>query len=334
MSEHPDREICGQPNVAQHQCDQRTCPRCWRRWSSQATYRAVSRMVAFDWENGGEDMVHLDSNRWIHATISDRRFHDMEPSEARSLGTALAKEAGVTGGTVIYHAYRIKDDVKQLLRKENLTPFWEAVHNDELDLGSWIAYVKWSPHVHVIGTAGRRWSGDEQLREGQEVGTSDTVFKRIGDLDSVEDLVGATYYTLSHVSMPKGSHSNTWFGDLAYNVFSGATDRVQGEIDRRLATVSSSLRKVVENQLNDGEKTCDRCGEKGNFNPIWEAKDLLRDPTLEIRAGPALRRAYTWVTTPDRTRGLVDSPDPTCEQSARAWIFDGPDAGTKITDGL
>ncbi|MFB6357066.1 MAG: hypothetical protein ABEJ65_11200, partial [bacterium] len=205
--------------------------------------------------------------------------------------------------------------------------FWQAVRNDELELGSWEAYVVYEPHVHIIGTAGERWSGDEQLEEGQDVGTAATVFKRIGDLDGLGDVVGCYKYLLTHCSVPRGSQAIVWTGALAYNQFSGASDSFAAEVDQRIANVScsSSLRKVVESEDPDSEIECEKCGEKGTQKAIWDATDLLRDRSAEVRAGPALQKAYMIAKSELPAAELPDTPDGvdwTDVKEVKEWIFE------------
>ncbi|MFB6357067.1 MAG: hypothetical protein ABEJ65_11205, partial [bacterium] len=90
---------------------------------NKAVQRACHRIVAYDWEAGAEgegNLTHLDTERWVHATISDERFYELGVKEARRLAADLADEAGYEGASIVYHPYRIREPIKKILRQKEL----------------------------------------------------------------------------------------------------------------------------------------------------------------------------------------------------------------------
>jgi len=142
-------------------------------------------------------------------------------------------DIGLIGGVVVFHPYRIFPEIKKALRDHNQKndpgKFWDLVHRDILQLGSWKDYVYWSPHFHVLGyfPAIKEKSNEFEKRTGW-------MYKNLKRTDSICKSVS---YLLTHHAYKSGSTGYTYFGHFSYN--------------RASAVSSEHINEPV---------VCDRCG--------------------------------------------------------------------------
>ncbi len=327
-------EDCGKPVLAERECNKRTCPNCWENWRAKQVRSAFKRLVGYDlfhWKakNQGasnEAYEDLEEFRFVHSVVS---FKDLDSDESyedvRERAKDLCKEAGYVGFILVPHHYRLDDDIKDELRAEgynNEGGFWKAVIDDELDLGGWCEYVVAGLHFHVIGFSGRRWSGDERLEEGQDVGLESDLFRRVRDLRGVEDVKRVLMYVSTHAtpeSTESGSkHWSSYSGELAYNKFS---TEWSDKLDKSLTSTENSyldklFNRSFDEDLEDEREECDNCG-CSRFLDIWKANEYLKHVS-DVEFRDELERAF------ELAIGEVkDPPDLSSKEAVKSYLENG-----------
>lgn len=211
---------CGESEMLEKRCKQRTCPSCHTIWTGEQAERATVRMVA-----AREAQPDGLERRAVHAVAT------VPPGEIETIvqfrqgakrAYELAKEHGVRGGVVVPHAFRVEDSVKAEYRAvEPDMGIWRWLldHREE----EWRTAVYFSPHYHIIGLA-------EDIAASSPEEDGGWNFKRIRSLErhnrrresSYEDVYGVLYYLLTHASFDpaESNHVLRWFGTLSYRSFS------------------------------------------------------------------------------------------------------------------
>jgi hypothetical protein len=212
------------------------------------------------------------------------------------------KEAGVRGGVVVPHGYRVKADVKaewRALKDDGQTEkkLWHWIRESDRD---WRSMTYWSPHIHCIGLA----------TEVEPVESDEWIVERLStfgkfnlyDEDCYRDMAKAYSYILSHLSFDPdgGGHAIRWFGTLANNQFSleSLEDWERTKLIRMVAEVMerpAELDGDDEPGLHE-ECPCDDC--EGHMRPIYDAGDFLMMPTfcqsLDRDTERRLSAAFRW----------------------------------------
>ena len=296
---------CADVEIAQTTCQTRSCPDCWYTWACNRTVGAVDRLSAA--REAEPDGIR---RRAVHVVASP------EPGTVRTLTDVAAgwtdayrmlEAAGVRGGVVVFHGYRVKDFAKAEFRAlkdaEKVSGgVWKWIREDPRD---WRTLTYWSPHWHCLGLAEDVAETDPDAADGWVVHrvTNAMAPHRLTDRSGYEDVAKRFTYLLSHVSYDpnKNSHSIRWFGDLANNAFSpdAALSDAKRRVVRRMSEeVAGGL---VEEQSGDGpadEREC-RCeGCNGTYRPIWDAGGALASPSWCNSIGAdrehRLKVAFKW----------------------------------------
>jgi len=160
-------------------CFRSACEYCWlEKWLARESRRATLRI-----ENYQKVIKQIGKTRFtnpIHVIVSpswDDKFmrYDLLKKRCRE----LLDEAGIVGGLIIYHPFRL--DKKKM---------------------KWVCM----PHFHVVCFG---WVHDTK-KISDEHGW---VIKNKGVRESLHSTI---YYQLSHAGVSDNIHSITWFGELGY----------------------------------------------------------------------------------------------------------------------
>lgn len=320
-----------------HDCGRRSCPRCWYSgWRNPRTVEAVVRLAAarYDADDGID-------RRAVHGVVSPPEPAEIETTDefysARSKAVEVAKEAGIRGGFVVPHGYRIIDRIQTRIQAErDAGEFeggdWKWVREHD---APWYSFVEWSPHFHVIGLSTDVQGGDrsdgwvvhniKRKRADGEVRHSLAPFTLTGR-DGYEDMASVTGYVLSHATFEKESNRQTvtWFGDLHGSNFAPEKELSEGAYSKIRRTTQEVVGAHGDDE-EDGEgveegRECPYDGCTGTWHHINEAGDYLdqRGSGLSDDAYNRVHTAFLW------WQGEIKPPpgakNPTTEEDAReAW---------------
>lgn len=267
---------CGEPEMLEKRCKQRTCPACHGIWTGEAAERATVRLTA-----AREAEADGLERRAVHVVVSPPEG-EIETTGAFERGVRrayeLAKEHGVRGGTVIPHGYRVKEATKAAFREANPEMgIWRWLLEEREE--DWRTLTYYSPHFHVVGL-----SGDVSASSPEEDGG--WVVSRIRTLEehnrrhvsTYEDTYGLFYYLLTHASFdPAGqSHVLRWFGSLSYRSFSAAEALPEWKVSQ-IERLARTVREDSGLEAPDYECREDEC--HGLLEPTYRnARERLADP--------------------------------------------------------
>ncbi len=193
-------------------CKRAECPDCWSIW---AKYRAFEITMALEivaqmtqerpkswFVSVNPDKVSTEA--WSWTNINTHLFRR---------GYRRSKSHGMKGGQAFYHPFRIKPEIKILLRKERKSlwksrpdlagkykgevGFWRMVRNDLLDLKSFFDYVNFGPHVHMVGFG----SPKQHISKDFMLQFQDDTKGKPLPLKDVQSVVGKVIYLLSHTGL-------------------------------------------------------------------------------------------------------------------------------------
>ena len=197
---------------------------------------------------------------------------------------------------MIFHPWRMRKDKKEDLKHiaqglDQWAPGDFGLWKTLIKLENWRDYVYWAPHYHIIGVT--RW-----LEEGDY--DEDLVFKRIGDLNEINDVIKCSMYLLSHIGLKLEINTKNvlWYGTLANNKWSIA--KAPKEIrDYVLALLYENLKNFSKGE-GEGFMDCKRCGARilaMSFAPKFY--DNFDKETCQL-----LKYCYQW------SSGSIPPPSP------------------------
>lgn len=188
-------------------CETMGCPSCGRLWALQQVFKAAVHTEAYARYSGsrpahGEASIDYDQPFTLDGIRKLRR----------NVNNRLKKQ-GVTAGLNLFHAFRIKPDVKDVLRvllgSSDSMGFWRFLRDDDniskindvlgTDYSSYLDCVFLAPHPHFTCFPGdQKFTGDKDLllkkncfhRDGEKVWT----------LETSDAVVRYYTYMISHVS--------------------------------------------------------------------------------------------------------------------------------------
>lgn len=249
---------CGEEYQAiKRSCHNRRCSECWGDWLDRAVGRICERLLGYKeavdaWyeENGRGRRLGNPKHLILSPPPSEwdiRSWEDVK--RLRRKAKRLLRRLGVWGGVLIFHAYRIKPHLKELLKLLG-RPYWELIREDVLRLGGWERYVYLSPHFHVVGYGAfpLRMKSSEFFEK-----FGGWVYKFKAHLSTEEDLERVVSYLLSHATFEGRNDCYTFFGNAAENCL-----------------VAEVVEKLEE------ELVCRKC----NAPLVWEFYDGMRIPAV------------------------------------------------------
>ena len=223
-------ENCGQVYIITGNCNTPGCPDCSNRWRYQRTESIVKKLQSYSYEK----KLRL---QHIMISPSDKDYKYLKSPEIISKFQKnkiypFLKHKNITGGVIIFHPFRI---IKE--KKVELYEYYDDIDID-LSLGefalwkilgrikNWRDFVYWSPHFHIIGITNRSEAATLNDR---------FVFKNIGDLQQITDVIKVTMYLLTHIGVHKNntSHNIKYFGVVSNSKwsFEKATDQIRHYIN-------------------------------------------------------------------------------------------------------
>lgn len=222
-NERPTAETCGKirakvhcpvdeshrPYFKHERCNDPGCPVCYPKYISRIAEAVTRRVVGF-LSVFSVPVCHL-----IFWPDSLTGYSDLKAAFRDA--KFLLETMGAKMAVVWYHPYRIRDDVKQQLRRyknvhgiDRSTGFWELAHDDVLDLGSLDAYIVYGPHFHAIAS-GYLEDTDTYAKRG--IGG----YKKVRYLSSEAEIQRVAYYISSHACREATKSTVRYFGKISYS---------------------------------------------------------------------------------------------------------------------
>ena len=277
---------CGKIHVTRGNCKRSRCPDCHVSWRYDRAEGVFMRV----WSN------RLAENKRIrHFTLSPSPDTVEGIKSAQDIvdlfawAYAYAKSKNVSGGVVILHPYRLREDMKPELyriavEEDNWTPGEFSLWKTLVKLPNWREYVTFYPHFHILATCKR----GSRFKQGD--GDDGVVWKGIGELRQAEDLLKCSMYLLSHAGVftHKQVHAIRWFGDLSNCNWSldQASPGVQAET---IETFEGLVHAWAESE-GVGFYNCPDCGDR--WKMMSHAPEYFNDNRFSQDIQNTLRNAW------------------------------------------
>lgn len=221
-------------------CGHIECPVCWTGPVGRASRNASARIRGYIEDatrKGLRDKNQLTVNHYVLSPNKGEITPDMSYNKIKQRARDTAARAGIWGGFMAFHPFRIKKSIAWRLGRlcdENLKDrpeerekkFWELVREDALGLGSWMAYAFWSPHYHVVGFGRLPDQKTEEEKEAVKKLYRGWVVVWIRHVDSFRQFDGTklqdpiaelVFYILSHAGYQVGRKMPVWLGVCSQN---------------------------------------------------------------------------------------------------------------------
>lgn len=222
-----NREICPDYPDQHHyrwvrrSCHDLLCPVCWPTRAAQLAKKSGERVWAYFDLTRGDKPSHWSFNMNPEDYPSLTIGEDDLVKKVKSWGVLQAKAAGIRGSLVVPHLYRIKREYRRIFQEEadrrnrsreasrEEGPRWNR-YDIVREQDHWWEYVDYAPHVHVIGYG-------YLLNAKKFKKTFGFVYRKHGNLKTLDDVQACINYLLSHVAVAKGVQVYSFQGDLSYN---------------------------------------------------------------------------------------------------------------------
>jgi hypothetical protein len=219
---------CGHTGVHSYHCNRWDCPVCYPWTAAKAARNASNRLwgVYQAWGNQGIDVGYLNH---IVVSVPPSEYDNFDEKTAKKKMIKYAKQFGLSGGAVVFHPYRIIDEVEDVLRlvlqeRGIKGGPWLGVHKNVLRFGyldgrlidSWLDYVEFAPHWHIVGYFKLKERSDSFESRTGWVYTNVSVSKYHAPLDRA-GAKRTLAYLCTHHRVEKGKQSVTYFGIASPN---------------------------------------------------------------------------------------------------------------------
>ena len=192
-----------------YSCHKSSCPICWPSWASRLSKDAQSRI---DGSRSAYDRTYKARHISLSPGLVPFHYPTSECLEwLFKEGNRLTKILGIPGCAVIPHPYRIKDEMKELVRllssRERINRYqWALKQPNPHD------YLYFSPHLHLIAY-GKLMDSDEFYELTGWVYSNHDDNQKAGRED--KELQRTIYYLLTHAWTKDNSVVLRYWGDLS-----------------------------------------------------------------------------------------------------------------------
>ncbi len=171
---------------SKYHCFNRSCERCWTVWRDRVVWKIKRRLTPTQ----KDGLRHFSFSRELEWGLkrlkSEGGFKYLKREAYR-----VMREAGVEGAVVVFHPWRVKSEVKELINKTYPNvPEWTYLRSHDL-LGIDSEAIELSPHFHLLAK-GYLQNSDSFHEE------TDWVYYNHKDFDDLEDELK---YLLSHTGL-------------------------------------------------------------------------------------------------------------------------------------
>ena len=202
------------PSFRHIHCNDPGCPVCYPKYASKHAKHVTQRVLGYKTVYRKKKMFHL-----IHwaAMVGGEHRQYANISEAMEEGKRLLEIMGVEAAVMWYHPYRIRKELKPILRRyrrakglDGKVGFWTMAHDDVLGLGGLEQYVIYAPHWHSIAS-GYLLNSSEFFDLTKGAG-----YKKRRYLETPETIESVAYYISTHAAREPGKHSMIYYGNISY----------------------------------------------------------------------------------------------------------------------
>lgn len=282
----------GHVHLGQSSCQTRFCPSHWRDWTERAVVKIVERLAAY------RQVQPMGSQKRLsHVVVSppqDDRYSARAMYKTRTDAYDALRDAGVRGGSIVTHPFRVNEDGKHLCRTlrqqgefEENTGDWRILREvtdgfDELE-----EYITAEPHYHCLAAAEDIDSAaapDDWIVE--RIRTFSAFHPR--DSEAYEDMARTAYYLLTHGAV--GSYLNgdselvtgtttTYFGEVHPNAFNPSEELTTALWDRIQREAEAAVGVSVEDEKDGdgGQAECPRDDCEALLRPLEDLDSYLSD---------------------------------------------------------
>lgn len=197
-----------------YHCNSWDCPTCYFYTASRAARRMEERLQGVQ---KAYSFIGKYPGKIQHVVLSvpPEEYKEFDYKKARKKAILYCKQIGISGGSIVFHPFRVKREFRApLLRslKEDNTPggIWRAIHEDRLKLGSWLEYVFFAPHFHVLGYYPKIIVQSKAFEKA-----TGWTYKAIG-VNKPRNVYYTARYLLTHHAVLEG-HNVVYFGIASYS---------------------------------------------------------------------------------------------------------------------
>jgi ribosomal protein S27E len=163
------------------------CPRCSRRWARRAAERAAARTF-------GAFSARISKHKPRHITFEIPWWtgapDDWDKIKDYALNTVLA-----TGGVLVVHPWRIRDDVQRLWEQERDKQHTQLGRYEWTKEKFGMSGFEWGPHCHALA-----YGRFADVPEGTET----FLYRNIRRVNTLSGMEGVITYLMTHTFAPRG----------------------------------------------------------------------------------------------------------------------------------
>lgn len=252
-----------------HHCFNWECPVCYPWAAARAAARAADHVYGCyeAHRKAGINPGHLNH---IELSVPPGEYDNFDEKKYRKKAIEFAKQIGISGGTIDFHACRLKPEyqvliqkklreqkkqlIKDLGKKEGRKAwkelrkgkgYWQDVQANILGLGSREDYLRFSPHYHIIGFFKLKQKSSDFEKETKWTYKNISMSKGRGEEDK-ESVNRILSYIFTHHYIRKNRLSVSYFGSAHSRAICKKT---HWEKHEKQCNCSSPMYKIpVENE--------------------------------------------------------------------------------------
>jgi hypothetical protein len=189
-------------------CNNPDCPTCYSKFAHKLAGRVVQRVRGYMSVYPEDTVSHVVV--WPQVTTGYRTMMEAFADARRMLA-----RMGSRMSTVWYHPYRIRDKIKEGLRRYRRANhldagvgFWQMAHDDVLNLGGLDAYAVYGPHFHALSTGYLM-----NVSDYSKLGLGG--YKKVRNVSSGYDLERLAYYLSTHTCWELKHQAVRYYGKIS-----------------------------------------------------------------------------------------------------------------------
>ena len=300
---------CGKPEIIGKACQRADCPRCWAKWCVERATKITAKLEERRQEVAYRRSGHSPKFHHVVLTFPKIRFASEDPEKSMfELCKNILGQLGTFGGVLLYHAFRGADGSD--------IGFWKTIIGEDTTWNEVEDDLAHEEHVHALVLAD---TVDKMACKGIYEDTGINVHRVEKDdsnvsLYNVEDLAGASAYSLSHAHIGDNRAGLRYFGSVAQTSPDDTTEAranaaVRSIAEKRLGVPFSDLSCTSEadsDHSHDHDKaSCS--ASSGDSEPSESASDednICGGRMLDIHDAPRFLSDDGWISEAEYSADL------------------------------